>query len=131
MSQVTDVILIVEPGDDDNVADISFWMASNEPRSDDRASASVGPLMPLTGPVGEQLWGGYKSLGFSLWGAVTNYLDWEKFLARVEETPWKWRERVQLLMKEDDDSYFRLYMFEGGRLANFAPPEPGNWEPRP
>ena len=30
------------------------------------ASASVGPLMPLTGPVGQQLWGGFKSLGFSL-----------------------------------------------------------------
>ena len=34
-------------------------------------------------------------------------------------------------MKEDGDSYFRLCMFKGGRLANFAPPEPANWEPRP
>ena len=43
MSKVSDVTLVVEPRGDDNGADISFWVASNEPRSNNRSSASVGP----------------------------------------------------------------------------------------
>jgi hypothetical protein len=62
---------------------------------------------------------------------VTNNLDWELFFERVETTAWVDRERLQLLLKEDGDSYFRLYMFKGPRLASFAPPEEGSLEPRP
>jgi hypothetical protein len=131
VSQVTDVIMIVDPADDPNVEDISFWLAGDEPRSDDRTTARIGALMPLTGALGAELWGGDKDIGFSLWGAVTNNLDWELFFERVETTAWADRERVQLLLKEDGDSYFRLYMFKGKRFANFAPVEEGPPEPRP
>ena len=124
MSRVTDVILIVDPADDAHVEDISFWLASDEPRTDDRTTARVGALLPLTGAMGEELWGGHKAFGFSLWGAVTNHLDRDRCLERVETTQWGDAERVQLLVKDDGDTFFRLYMFSAGKLSNFSPPDP-------
>lgn len=85
----------------------------------------VGSLMPLTGALGEELWGGYKALNFSAWGGVTSNMHWDRFLERVRSTPWADPQRVQLLLKEDGDTYFRLYMFQGGQLTNVVPPPPG------
>jgi hypothetical protein len=54
VSEVTDVILTVEPADDGHVADSSF-SSEQRARSGERETASTGPLMPLTGPVAERL----------------------------------------------------------------------------
>ena len=38
-------------------------------------------------------------------------------------------ERIQLLLKDDGDTYFRLYMFVGGELRNVAPaPDDGGYD---
>ena len=126
MSRVAQVILVVDPDDDGHVEDIAFWMAADGPRADDRTSSRVGALMPLTGAVGEDLWGGFKSITVSVWGAVTNHLDWDGFLERTASMPWAAPDRVQLLMKSESDPYFRIYMFWDGRLVNIAPPPNGD-----
>lgn len=131
MSRIANVIFIVDAFDSEGVSDVASWMASDPAASsDDRSSGSVGPLMALTGTSGQELWGGYKSLSFSVWGAVTDHLHWGRFLDKVVHTKWKNPERLQLMMQSDGDPYFRLYMWRGGGLVNVAPPPDGyQWEP--
>lgn len=129
MSRVANVLLVVDPVDDHNVSDLSFWMASDaDARADERTSSSVGPLMPLTGAPGEDLWGGHRALGFSAWGAVTNYLHWDRFLEQVAVTAWRSPGRFQLLVQSEADPYFRCYMFRNGMLTNVLPPPEGDQE---
>lgn len=129
MSRVANVLLLVDPVDDHNVSEISFWMVSDaSARGDDQTSSSVGPLLPLTGALGEDLWGGHKALVFSAWGAVTNHLHWDHLLGQVAETAWHSPERLQLLMKSESDRYFRCYMFRHGTLTNVVPPPEGEQE---
>jgi hypothetical protein len=121
VSRVADIILIVGPGDDHNVERLSFWMASDEALDDDAAEGRVGSLLSLTAGGSEQRWGGFKAPTFSAWGAVANHLHWGRFLERVAATPWDDRARVQLLMKDDGDTCFRLYLFQVDELSNVAP----------
>jgi hypothetical protein len=148
MGRVADIILIAAQGDDPVVEELAFWMGAEEafdpgeeqyvsgvPASSlleagaPRGPVRVGNLMPLTGALGEELWGGYKSLNFSAWGGVTNNMDWDRFLGRVASASWADPGRLQLLLKDDGDTYFRLYMFLGGELRNAAPaPEDGGYD---
>ena len=140
MGRVADIILIALPDDDPVVEELAFWMGTDEafdpgneqyvsgvPASSvlevgaPRGPIRVGNLMPLTGALGEELWGGYKALNFSGWGGVTNNMDWDRFLGRVASANWVNPEHVQLLLKDDGDTYFRLYMFLDGELRNVAP----------
>jgi hypothetical protein len=62
-------------------------------------------------------------------GAVTANMHWQRFLDRIASTRWADPERVQLLIKDDGDSYFRLYMFRDGVLRNVAPePADGGYD---
>jgi hypothetical protein len=94
-----------------------------------RGPVRVGNLTPLTGALGEELWGGYKSLNFSAWGGDTKNMVWDRFLGRVASASWADPEHVQLLLKDDGDSHFRRYMFVGGELRNVAPaPDDGGYD---
>ena len=70
MSEVTDVILTVEPADDGHVADSSFFKRATSPlgRTGNRFD---WPAHAPHRADGREAVGGYKSLGFSAWGAVT------------------------------------------------------------
>lgn len=138
--------------DEVNARELAFWMSGPD-AVDDRAAQAVrnvaagyppedrsevqvpreqvGSLLPLNGPVGEELWGGFKQASTSIWGSVSSNLDWDRFLDRVKETPWSDPGRVQLLMMEDGDSYFRMYMFSGDDLVNVVPAPPDEGHARP
>jgi len=63
-------------------------------------------------------------LWFSAWGGVTANMHWGRFLEKMKALPWRDRERVQLLVGDDEDTYFRLYMFREGELRDFWPRPP-------
>lgn len=131
MSRAVDVILITGPADDGNVEELSFWMATadaadlgrddTEQGTGPPGDGQVGSLLPLNGPVGEDLWGGHKRVIGGVWGAATANLHWSRFLDRVRDAPWEDPDQVQLLLRDDGDSYFRVYMFVDGELQNVAP----------
>ncbi len=81
----------------------------------------VGHPLPLGGAVGEELWGGSEALSVSVWGEVTNHMHWGRFLERVASAGWQDPERLQLLVKDDGDPYFRMYMVRDGSLRNVVP----------
>ena len=143
MSRDAEIIVVASSDEDDNIADLSFWLGTSEALdaeavrvirevagqlSDDSGDVSVavpldtaGHLMPLTGAVGDDLWGGFKSLSVTIWGGVTSNMHWDRFLEQVAKRPWRDRERVQLFIKDDGDTYFRAYMFRGQQLTNVIP----------
>jgi hypothetical protein len=44
--------------------------------------------------------------------------------ARIRETPWRFPGRVQVFLKDQEQSYFRLYMFRDGAWNQCAPAPP-------
>jgi len=62
---------------------------------------------------------------------VTTNLDWGRLIDRVAATTWVRSDRVQLLMRDDGDTYFRLYMLRDGALRNVVPPPEDEGYDRP
>lgn len=131
MSRKVDIIVITSETDQSKLEELSFWMGTAEAAETGRddvsdtapSSALVGNLLPLNGPLGEELWGGHKRVTGCVWAASTANLHWDRFLQQVRTAGWANPERVQLLMKDDGDSYFR--MFIEGDLQNVVPAPAG------
>lgn len=58
------------------------------------------------------------------WGGVGANMHWGRFMDKVKALPWAVPEHVQLLVNDDEGTYFWLYMFRDGALRNFAPLPP-------
>lgn len=115
MSRVTQVVVIVHPVDGPSVEELAFWMTERK-INNDPDYGRVGNLLPL-----DEGWGGYKTPSSEMWAAACNYLDVPGFLAHVAETAWEEPAAVQILIQDEEDDYFRLYMLRGGGLKEFTP----------
>lgn len=51
------------------------------------------------------------------------------FFAHVAGAPWDEPGVVQILLQEEEDEYFRLYMLCGDGLTEFTPPPEDGWPP--
>jgi hypothetical protein len=113
---------MISVGFDDaaGVEAVSFWMANDAPRSDDRVEDSAGHLLPLTGAVGEE-WGGTKPPFSTVWAGVGNYLDSAALLAFVNGVSWRDPDAVQVFVREEEDDYFAVYMLRDGALTRLTP----------
>jgi hypothetical protein len=58
-------------------------------------------------------------------------MHWPRLMDQVATTGRHDPGRVQLLMKDDGDTYFRLYMSQRGTLVNMLPPPPDGGYDRP
>lgn len=114
MSRVTEILLHVGRTDERHVEDLSFWLRDFAPRSDDRVTGSPGHLLPLTGELGGESWGGHKAATAIIWAGVANYLDLNAFVDHVAKVPWNEPDNVQLLLRDEDDPWFRVFMIRGG-----------------
>lgn len=133
MSRVVDIILITSELDQANVEALSFWMGDADALdlgTEDEmygelqvggGPAYVGRLVRLNGRSRHRLGKCRIDLPGCLRGAVTSHLHWDRFLERVRTTDWEMPERVQLLMKDEGDTYFRMYMLFDGELRNVVP----------
>lgn len=109
---------------------LSAWLEREAPR---RAAASpdaygneargVGTLRTLTEP-GVNHWGGWKNPECEVWAGALNHADLDALLARIRATPWRYPQRVQVLLMDQEESYFRLYMLRDGAWSQYAPPPP-------
>ena len=116
MSRVTQVVVVAHPVDRSHMEELAFWMTERNV-NDDPAYGRVGNLLPL-----DEGWGGYKRQSSELCAAACNYLDAPGFLAHVAKINWDERAVVQILVQEEEDEYFRLYMLRGDGLREFTPP---------
>ena len=53
--------------------------------------------------------GGGKAFQAVLYGAAFNYFPFQDFMKVVEETPWRERESVQVLIKDENGSVFTVH----------------------
>ncbi|WP_234317188.1 hypothetical protein [Streptomyces sp. NRRL WC-3744] len=53
-----------------------------------------------------------------------NHADLNALKRRVFETPWHDPNRVQLLVMDQEEAFFRMWMIRGNELRQFAPLQP-------
>jgi hypothetical protein len=129
MSWVANLMLQADLRDESVVNAVSAWLENDAPRRpggdvDGNQLRGVGSLALLTGPGSGLHWGGWKYPECSLWGGVLNYADVPALLAYVTGAPWRYPGRVQILLMDQGESYFRLYMYRDGDWRQYAPPPP-------
>lgn len=123
MSWVANVIVTCEWDDRGVVEALSEWLRTEAPHRDGGGGAGVGYLGQLTGN-GSPGWGGWKYPEACVWGGALNHADLEAVVARFEASPWTVPAAAQLLMNDQEQGYFRLWMIRDGKATQFAPPPP-------
>ena len=114
--------------DDQVVARLNDWLRNDAPWNEPSVppgATGVGFLTELSrgGPEGRgSMWGGWKYPECRLWEGAFNHADSDAVVERVATLTWSEPTNVQLLLKDQEQSYFRLWMFRGGGFEQFAPP---------
>lgn len=125
MSWVTTVLVSCDIQDCAAVDAFSHWLAREAPRRGDVSGTGVGSLGDLVG--GEaSTWGGNKHPEAQLWGGALNHADVSAVVATFATLPWRVPAAAQLFLKDQEQSYFRLWMIREGRAAQCAPEPPGD-----
>ncbi|MFJ8884207.1 squamosa promoter-binding protein 15 [Streptomyces sp. NPDC102402] len=123
MSWVANVMISVDMADGANVEGLSEWLRTEAPRDVRPESRGVGFLNLMTAPRTNQ-WGGWKQPECEVWAGVLNHADLDALRRRVFEAPWREPHLVQLMVMDQEEGFFRLWMLRGGELRQFAPLQP-------
>ncbi|MFI7340811.1 squamosa promoter-binding protein 15 [Streptomyces sp. NPDC050085] len=123
MSWVANVMISADVADSASVEALSEWLRTDAPRRAHSESHGVGFLKLLTSPKTHG-WGGWKNPECEVWAGALNHADLEALKQRVFEMPWREPNLVQLLVMDQEEEFFRMWMIRGGRLRQFAPLEP-------
>ncbi|MFJ3158843.1 squamosa promoter-binding protein 15 [Streptomyces kanasensis] len=123
MSWVANVMFSVDMADSANVEALSAWLRTEAPRRGQPEIRGVGFLRLLTG-AGTNQWGGWKQPECEVWAGALNHADLDALRQRVSEVPWCEPNLVQLLVMDQEQAFFRVWMIRGGELRQFAPSEP-------
>lgn len=92
---------------------------------------SLGRPGETTGTVGairelNQHLGGFKNTNGNIWGGVLNHADRKAILDHLAKQPWHTPEAVQVLIREEEEASYRLYMFRNNIWHQWSP-EPADW----
>jgi ribosomal protein S18 acetylase RimI-like enzyme len=116
MSWVANVILTTDLMDEMRGEELSQWLHEQAPTRHG-AGHGVGSLA-RTGT-----WGGWKNPEYTVFTGVLNHADVDAVVRHVERMPWAYPEFLQLLIQDQEDGFFRLWMFRAGRLVELTPPQ--------
>ncbi|GAB3174479.1 hypothetical protein GCM10027059_46820 [Myceligenerans halotolerans] len=120
MSWVANVMVSVAMDDNENAEALSEWLRTQAPLRSRPDAHGVGYLRLLTGGEGSQ-WGGWKEPECEVWAGALNYADLDALRQRFFETPWREPNAAQLLVMDQEEGFFRLWMIRGGELRQYAP----------
>lgn len=128
VSRVTNVMIQADLADSDTVRTLSEWLRKEAPNTgygNPRIRPSqwcgVGSLGELTKP-GANHWGGWKEPECDVWGGALNHADVDAVLERIASLPWRYPYRVQVFVMDQEEPYFRVYMYRDGTWNQYAPP---------
>ncbi|MGV9581139.1 squamosa promoter-binding protein 15 [Streptomyces sp. NPDC003509] len=121
MSHVANVMISVEPDDRPAAEELSQWLQTSALRRGFGPGAVgwVGSLSETTGS--DTRWGGGKYPECDVYAGALNHADLAGLVAHVERIVWAHPEFVQLFVMDQEQVYFRVWMFHGTRLRQFAP----------
>jgi hypothetical protein len=126
MSWVTNVMLSVDSMDNGVAAEFSEWLRTEAPLRD-HDGRGCGFLALITDQ--DSQWGGWKFPECDVWAGTLNHADLGAVVARVRQLEWKQPLAVQFLIMDQEEGFFRLWMFRGGELRQFAPLQPDEDDP--
>jgi hypothetical protein len=125
MSWVANLMVQADRADAGLVQRLDEWLQAAPRRDGTFGPRGVGSLRSLTNPL-DHTWGGWKNPECDLWAGALNHADLEALLDCIRSLPWRHAGRLQVFLMDQEESYFRLYMFRDGRLQQFTPPPPPN-----
>lgn len=109
MSLVSNVVLAVPFDDQENAEQFSAWLQEQE----------WGALASTSGA-----WGGYKGPECLLYAGTLNYGDLEAVVEKFGSVSWRQPKAAQLLLMDQGEAYFRLWMIRDGAVRQYAPTIP-------
>ncbi|MEC3977636.1 hypothetical protein [Amycolatopsis sp. H20-H5] len=122
MSWVANLMVSVVAEDRSQVESLSEWLRNRAPRQGGSSILGCGYLLAMSGP--DSQWGGWKYPECEVWAGTLNHADLGAVLDRVRKTPWQVPDALQVFLKDQEDAYFRLWMFRDGGLRQCAPALP-------
>lgn len=125
MSWVATLMLSVDILEDQElVAEFSEWLRAEAPHREPEGNGGVGFLESLSdSPQG---WGGWKNPEARLYGAVLNHADLKAVVQRFEQVPWKHPQSAQMMVMDQEQCAFRVWMLQDGRaIQHVALPDFG------
>ena len=127
MSRVANVMLSV--GDEDHLVATAFseWLRLEAPQRDGGSRRGCGYLTLITDQ--ESRWGGWKFPECDVWAGALNHADLDAVLAHVRQLEWNLPNAVQLMIMDQEQCFFRVWMFRDGELRQYAPLEPDEGDP--
>ncbi len=128
MSWVANLMISVSWDDDKLVPQLSDWLENEAPYQNGEEGNGVGTLQRITGS-GEPgtlfgVWGGWKNPECKVWAGVLNHADLRALLRKIGAMPWAEPQYLQVFLKDQEDSYFQLWMIRDGAWRQYAPPDP-------
>ena len=126
MSWVANMMISVSLPDQALLPGLSRWLELEAPWNAHSGRVDlkgVGTLADQAGP-GATRWGGTKYPECTVWVGVLNHADLPAILSKVESMPWEAPGAVQVLLMDQEETYFRLWMIREGHMTQFAPAPP-------
>ena len=136
MSWVSNVMVSVAGEDRDNAARFATLITEKPYLHLDRKK---WPQVPDPWPEDEEyrgpynaglqespttVWPGSKAPECYVWLGVLNNSDLDRFRALFAAVPWNVPNAVQLMLMDQEEFYFRLWMIRNGQLQQYAPQHP-------
>ncbi|SEF27024.1 hypothetical protein SAMN05421837_103594 [Amycolatopsis pretoriensis] len=128
MSWVTNMMLSTSMEDWKAAEALSEWLRTEAPRRYDSAALGCGYLRELTGAEVNP-WGGWKNPECRVWAGALNHADLSALLDRVQTLPWLAPHAVQVFLMDQEQLFFRVWMFRDGELRQYAPERPDEEDP--
>ena len=120
MSWVTSILLSVDVTEDGTlVEEFDQWLQALAPRQGQPEVKGVGSLRALHNSP--DAWGGVKNPEALLWAGVLNKADVAAVVRRFGATGWRVPDLVQLLVQDQEQGAFRLWMIRDGEACQYAP----------
>ncbi|MGC4817588.1 squamosa promoter-binding protein 15 [Micromonospora sp. DT63] len=120
MSWVTNILLSVDITEDSALVDeFDRWLQTLASRQGQPEVKGVGSLRPLHD--NPEAWGGVKYPEAMLWAGVLNKADVASVVRRFGATGWRVPQLVQLLVQDQEQGAFRLWMIRDGGVRQYAP----------
>ncbi|WP_410572609.1 hypothetical protein [Amycolatopsis sp. cmx-4-61] len=128
MSWVTNMMLSTAMEDWRAAEALSEWLRTEAPLRHDSAALGCGYLRRTTDGE-DRPWGGWKNPECAVWAGALNHADLGAVLDRVRTLPWLAPHAVQLFLMDQEQLYFRVWMFRDGELRQYAPEKPDEEDP--
>jgi hypothetical protein len=118
VSHVTNMMVCIGPDDHETVQAVSEWLRTSAARG----GKPAGYLLEITGQ--DSRWGGWKFPECDVWAGTLNHADLDAVLDHIRHAAWKNPHELQVLLQDQHEAFFRVWMIRDGELRQYAPAKP-------